>query len=417
MKSKSVLLIHFDNIFIGLWSLNPDLAVRFASEPRLWLQGLADRYLIEDRRRWLVARCYLNPAGYVYTDQTPNGRLYFSKFRPLWVGAGFEVIDTPNISANKNAADIRMVIDALELAANPVGYEEFVLASADSDFTPLLQRLRAADRMITIMTPSYAARAYTALADRMIDFDAISALLDQGANEPEAEPAPESGSASPVELSPGLLQAFRDCIEGQYSEAVGPLNIASLAQFAARSVPGARESNWLGAGSFSNAIERLQLPHAKLNNLYLWDEERHQEPVPVEPFLASDLPEVVELLARTIDMPRLPAEAWPALFAKLAEYLATHDYNMSEATKWTRDELVREDVPVGRAALNYIVRGAQMGGAPLDNRPPPVAAEIAQAFLKNLVNQSYSAGINVASDDERTIADWLGVDRAEVSHE
>ena len=139
--------------------------------------------------------------------------------------------------------------------------------------------------------------------------------------------------------------------------------------------------------------------------------------MPVEPFLASDLPEVVELLARTIDMPRLPAEAWPALFAKLAEYLATHDYNMSEATKWRRDEPVREDVPVGRAALNYIVRGAQMGGAPLDNRPPPVAAEIAQAFLKNLVNQSYSAGINVASDDERTIADWLGVDRAEVSHE
>lgn len=68
MKSKCVLLIDFDNIFIGLWALNPDLAVRFASEPGLWLQGLADRYLIEEQRRWLVVRCYLNPAGYVYSD-------------------------------------------------------------------------------------------------------------------------------------------------------------------------------------------------------------------------------------------------------------------------------------------------------------------------------------------------------------
>lgn len=343
--------------------------------------------------------------------------MYFSRFRPLWVGAGFEVIDTPNISANKNAADIRMVIDALELAANPVGYEEFVIASADSDFTPLLQRLRAADRLITIMTPSLAARAYTALADRMVDFDAIAALLDQGISETDAGSAPETGSPTTAEVSPGLLQAFHECIEGQYSEAVGPLNIASLAQLAARSVPGARESNWLGAGSFSNAIERLRLPHAKLSNLYLWDEERHQEPVPVEPFLASDLPEVVELLARTIDLPRLPSDAWPALFDKLAQYLETHDYNMSEATKWTRDELVREDVPVGRAALNYVVRGAQLGGAPLSHQPPPDAAAIAEAFLKNLVNHSYSAGINVDSDDERTLADWLGMDRSEASDE
>jgi hypothetical protein len=410
MASRSVLLMDFDNIFIGLWNLDRDLAIRFASEPGAWLQGLTERYLIDERRRWLVTRCYLNPAGYVYSDAAPNGRLYFSRFRPLWVSSGFEVIDTPNLAANKNAADIRMVIDALDLARHPAGYDEFVLASADSDFTPLLQRLRADDRLITIMSPGNASRAYTALADRIVDLAAIEALLDP--NQPELPASgPPSGAveATSGEVSLALIQAFRSFIEAQYAEAIGPLNIASLAQSAARSVPGARESNWLGAGSFTEALVRLALPNARMNTIHLWDEDRHQEPVPVEPFLASELPEVVELLSRTIDMPRLAAEAWPAVFMKLATYVSTHAFNLTESTKWTRDELARDDVPVGRAALNYVVRGAQMGGAPLSNDPPPSADDIANAFLRNLINQAYATGINIDNQDQQTIASWIGL--------
>lgn len=409
LNSRSVFLMDFDNIFIGLWNLDRRLALHFASEPDVWLHGLSERYLIDAPRRWLVTRCYLNPAGYVYDQNAPNGRLYFSRFRPLWVGAGFEVIDTPNVAANKNAADIRMVIDAIDLAQHRAGYDEFVLASADSDFTPLLQRLRADDRYITIMSPSHASRAYTALADRYVDLDAIEALLRPEQASPAAPAQPTGNGASAGDIAPGLVQAFSSFIEAQYAEAIGPLNIASLAQLAGRAVPGARESNWLGSGSFSSALERLQLSNARLSNIHLWDEERHQEPVSAEPFLASELPEVVELLCRTIDMPRLAHEAWPAVFLKLEAYITTHDFNLTEATKWTRDELAKDDVQVGRAALNYVVRGAQMGGAPLNNVPPPSADDIANAFLKNLINQAYSTGFNIDSEDERTIASWLGL--------
>lgn len=406
MVSNSIILMDFDNIFSGLWALDRHLAVRFASEPKVWLGSLSERYLIAERRRWLVARCYLNPAGWVPSDSEVSGRLYFSRFRPLWVGAGFEVVDTPTLARNKNAADIRMVIDALDLIQHRVGYDEFVIASGDSDFTPLLHRLRAHDRMITIMSPGNAVAAYTSLADKILDFDAIEALL-------RSEQPEDTGVAQPVvqvgAIDPNLLQAYAAFINGQYAEATGPLNIAALAQQAARAVPGARESRWLGAGTFTASIVRLDLPNAQYTGIYLWDDERHQEPVNAEPFLASELPDAVEILTRTIDMPRLSNTTWPPVFAKLAEFAQNFEFSLTESTKWTRDKLAQESIHVGRAALNYVVRGAQIGGAPLNNDPPPSAEDIANAFLSNLINQAYSAGLKIDTLDEETVAAWLGL--------
>lgn len=408
MVSKSIILIDFDNIFGGLWALDRDLAVRFASEPKVWLESLAERYQIDNRRRWLVARCYLNPAGSVFSENESSGRLFFSRFRPLWVGAGFEVVDTPTLARNKNAADIRMVIDALDMIQHPVGYDEFLIASGDSDFTPLLHRLRACDRLITIMSPGNAVSAYTSLADKILGFDAIEALLRPDLPDgPVAAITTEQAQADTID--PALYQAFSEFILSQYAEATGPLNIAALAQQSARAVPGARESNWLGAVTFTAAIERLALPHVRRSEIYLWDEERHQEPVSAESFLTSELPEAVELLTRTVDMPRLKSVAWPAVFAKLADYARSHEFNLTDSTKWTRDGLALDNIQVGRAALNYVVRGAQLGGAPLNNDPPPTAEDIANAFLTTLINQAYSAGVNIDSQDEETIAGWLGL--------
>ena len=410
--SKSIILIDFDNIFGGLWALDRDLAVRFASEPKVWLESLTERYVIEHRRRWLVARCYLNPAGSVFSEHETSGRLFFSRFRPLWVGAGFEVVDTPTLARNKNAADIRMVIDALDMIQHPAGYDEFLIASGDSDFTPLLHRLRACDRLITVMSPGNAVSAYTSLADKILDFDAIAALLRPDI--PDSIVAAQISEQIPVDaINPALQLAFSEFIIGQYAEATGPLNIAALAQQAARAVPGARETNWLGAETFSAAVERLSLPHVRRSDIYLWDGERHQEPVSAESFLTSDLPEALELLARTVDMPRLRSEAWPAVFAKLAEYAQTHEFNFTDSTKWTRDSLAIDNIQVGRAALGYVVRGAQLGGAPLNNDPSPSTEDIANAFLTTLINQAYSAGVNIDSQDEQIIAGWLGLDAPE----
>ncbi|MFN3862933.1 MAG: NYN domain-containing protein [Erythrobacter sp.] len=413
MSCKSTILVDFDNIFLGLWRLDPDLALQFANSPDLLLDSLSDRYLTGDRRRWLVARCYLNPAGYVIDGKNADGsdyRRFFSRFRPLWVGAGFEVVDTPTLARDKNAADIRIVIDALDLLQHPTGYDEFVIASGDSDFTPLLLRLRAHDKAITVITAGFAAPGYVSVADRVLTFEAIGALLrPQAITAITDQPSPPDDLEEPDAVAEARAN-FARFIGSEYSEATRPLNLAHLAQRAALAAPGFREARWGGAG-FAAALAALDLPHAKINQHYLWDEERHEEPpVVIEDASGPDLPELVDLLVRVVDLPRLPSESWPLVFDAVASHLLTHEFNLSETTRSVRDKLAAAGTPVGRAVLNFVVRGAQFGGAPFTEQPPPDKTAIAQAFLSNLVDLAYKAGVNIDSEDEKLLSEWLGLD-------
>jgi uncharacterized LabA/DUF88 family protein len=62
---------------------------------------------------------------------------------------GVELVDVPpSTRAGKNGADVRLVIDALELAYLREHIDTFVLASGDSDFVPLAAKLRENDRIV-----------------------------------------------------------------------------------------------------------------------------------------------------------------------------------------------------------------------------------------------------------------------------
>jgi uncharacterized protein (TIGR00288 family) len=57
--------------------------------------------------------------------------------------AGFELIEIPHVKqSGKNSADIRMVVDALDLCYTKPHVDTFVLISGDSDFSPLVSKLR-----------------------------------------------------------------------------------------------------------------------------------------------------------------------------------------------------------------------------------------------------------------------------------
>ena len=99
-----------------------------------------------------------------------HARVEFAPFRATFLRAGFEVVDCPLLTPQKkNAADIKLAIDVVDALHGPVHYDEFVIASADSDFTPLLQRLRAADRRTTLLSTFDAVEALTVVADRVVD--------------------------------------------------------------------------------------------------------------------------------------------------------------------------------------------------------------------------------------------------------
>jgi uncharacterized LabA/DUF88 family protein len=62
---------------------------------------------------------------------------------------GVEMVDVPpSTRAGKNGADVRLVIDALELAYLRQHIDTFVIASGDSDFCPLAAKLRENDRTV-----------------------------------------------------------------------------------------------------------------------------------------------------------------------------------------------------------------------------------------------------------------------------
>ncbi|MGQ7842906.1 NYN domain-containing protein [Granulosicoccus sp. 3-233] len=57
--------------------------------------------------------------------------------------ASFELIDIPHVrQSGKNSADIRMVVDALDLCYTKAHVDTFVIISGDSDFSPLVSKLR-----------------------------------------------------------------------------------------------------------------------------------------------------------------------------------------------------------------------------------------------------------------------------------
>jgi hypothetical protein len=57
--------------------------------------------------------------------------------------AAFELIEIPHVrQSGKNSADIRMVVDALDLCYTKSHVDTFVIISGDSDFSPLVSKLR-----------------------------------------------------------------------------------------------------------------------------------------------------------------------------------------------------------------------------------------------------------------------------------
>jgi uncharacterized LabA/DUF88 family protein len=73
---------------------------------------------------------------------------YKSSKRPMHE-AGFELIEVPHVSySGKNSADIRLVVDALDMCYTKTHIDVFVIISGDSDFAPLAAKLRENNKTV-----------------------------------------------------------------------------------------------------------------------------------------------------------------------------------------------------------------------------------------------------------------------------
>ena len=73
----------------------------------------------------------------------------YKEFKAVMHEAAFELIEIPHVrQSGKNSADIRMVVDALDLCYTKAHVDTFVIVSGDSDFSPLVSKLRENNKTV-----------------------------------------------------------------------------------------------------------------------------------------------------------------------------------------------------------------------------------------------------------------------------
>jgi len=97
----------------------------------------------------------------------------YREFKAAMHEAAFEMIDIPHLrQSGKNSADIRMVVDALDLCYTKAHVDTFVVISGDSDFSPLVSKLRENNKnVIGVGVKSSTSDLLTANCDEFIFYD------------------------------------------------------------------------------------------------------------------------------------------------------------------------------------------------------------------------------------------------------
>ncbi len=87
--------------------------------------------------------------------------------------ANFELIEIPHVSqSGKNSADIRMVVDALDLCYTKPHLDTFVIISGDSDFSPLVSKLRENNKtVIGVGVKQSTSNLFVEICDSFIFYD------------------------------------------------------------------------------------------------------------------------------------------------------------------------------------------------------------------------------------------------------
>lgn len=435
---KSALFVDFDNIYSGLRQLDQATADRFARAPTEWVSWMVNSLTLPEhvgggsKRRILVRRCYLNPQAY-------------QRFRPYFNLAGFEIIDCPALtSGGKTSTDIHMVLDIVDLLQHETHYDEFIVLSADADFTPVLRKLRRWDRRTTVLAIGFPSAAYRASADLVIDQDefvrgalgmakprepeapkqarppasiaVVTELVQQGPDSDPALPGPSGEKAQPETPSPSAnAQALAELVRREVQQSAEPVACARLATLIARHA-GATPADWYGNGSFRRFLESLDLAPLrfdwKVAGGIIFD-PGHQPrggaaSAPAEQEWPSDTS--ILTLARQLNevagVPLLAPARYRTLFAMLSADVGEHGYNFLETAKRVRDRCRDAGGPVSRADVDFVLRGLVFRGHRFEEHANE-ATDLAAKFANNVRSLCLREQIVLDVPTETTIRNWI----------
>jgi hypothetical protein len=306
------------------------------------------------RRRFLIRNCYINPDC-------------FRSYRPLFIKHGFHVVDCPPITRQgKTSADMVMVMDILDALQHPTRFDEFILLSGDSDFRPVLLRLRSHDRRTVVLSVDSVAAAYESACDRLIEGDEF---IELGLRRTAAAEAPP------------ILERLAAKVEEEARRAT-VLSGRDLTALYRRFPECAQSRDWLGFGS----AQDLTLLVVELRDgleYYNGGLDWSVRAAPIRPPVPSHAPAQIgggawpkgaagqavprpaagdDLRARVLDaVRRIVAEsAGPVPMAEVA----------NKARAALGEDAVRRSSWVGFGTLSNLLRHSPDLGLAVDTRPP-----------------------------------------------
>lgn len=350
---RSALFVDFDNVFTGLSRLGPSYAEAFARQPTRWLDWLVQTLARppgaegSSQRRILVRRCYLNPEPY-------------KRFRIGFSRAGFEIVDCPPMTAaGKTSTDIHMVLDIIDVLQSATRYDEFIVFSADADFTPVLRKLRREDRRTTVFAAGATSASYDASADLIIDAEAF---LREALGVQDGEPDLAASSLDSV-----MAQA-EAVVWRVMDRAEQPVPLPALTKALAVQVPELPLSDWAGKGTFLALLKSLPLDPLRIDRELnaMVDPRRMLRAAPAGPgALAAAGPFTAPLPASPSATP--PAAPRPPVgFSPLhpplpAGEAAGHGPMLEQLSRLIVEEVATAEAPIPAARLAQIARARLPG--------------------------------------------------------
>ncbi|MEP7067634.1 MAG: NYN domain-containing protein [Usitatibacter sp.] len=191
----------------------------------------------------------------------------YKEFKAPMHQASFELIEIPHIrQSGKNSADIRMVVDALDLCYTKAHVDTFVIVSGDSDFSPLVSKLREnAKTVIGVGVKKSTSDLLVAACDEFIYYDDL--VREQKARKPASrgKSEPKKAAAAPAatrvddDKQQEAIDLVLDTLEALVDERGEDETIwgSMVKQALKRQKPGFNET-YYGFRSFNQLLEKAE---------------------------------------------------------------------------------------------------------------------------------------------------------------
>jgi len=211
---------------------NVALGVRDARYPKFDIDKVLERLLLKGNI--VVKKAYCDWERY-------------KEFKADMHEASFELIEIPHVrQSGKNSADIRMVVDALDLCYTKSHVDSFVIISGDSDFSPLVSKLRENNKLVIgVGVKNSSSDLLIANCDEFIYYDDL--VRGQQKRKPRKKAAPATASiATPAEAAstPPTHEAAQPSAEEEVDRKQAALDLVMETVEALFTERGAEEKIW-----------------------------------------------------------------------------------------------------------------------------------------------------------------------------